>query len=69
VIGHSVSVTRHSHQMRWRFSSGVSFAASIVQVVVMSATAAAVHAIPLLVVLCAGVYAWSTWWYGRLMEQ
>ena len=60
---------RHSHQMRWRFSSGVSFGASIIQVVVMSATAAAVHTIPLLVFLCAGVYAWSTWWYGRIMEQ
>ncbi len=68
-MGHHASVTRHSHQMRWRFSSGVSFGASIVQVVVMSATAAAVHAIPLLVFLCVGVYAWSTWWYGRIMEQ
>jgi hypothetical protein len=68
-MGHHASVTQHSHQVRWRFSSGVSFAASIFQVIVMSATAAAVHAIPLLVILCAGVYAWSTWWYGRLMEQ
>ena len=68
-MGHHASVTHHSDQMRWRFSSGVSFGAGIFQVVVMSAAAAAVHAIPLLVVLCAGLYAWSTWWYGRVMEQ
>ena len=68
-MGHHVSVTHHSDQMRWRFSSGISFATSIFQVGVISATAAAVHAIPLLVVPCAGVYAWSTWWYGRVVEQ
>jgi hypothetical protein len=68
-MGHHASVTRRSGQMRWRFSSGASFTASIFQVIVMSATAAAVHAIPLLVILCAGIYAWSTWWYGRAMEQ
>jgi len=68
-MGHHASVTRHSDQLRWRFSSGVSFGTSIFQVVVMTATAAAVHAIPLLIVLCAGVYAWSTWWFGRVMEQ
>jgi len=68
-MGHYASVTHHSDQMRWRFSSGVSFGTSILQVVVMTSTAAAVHAIPLLVVLCAGVYAWSTWWFGRVMEH
>lgn len=67
--GHHASVTHHSNQVRWRFSSGVSFAASVFQVVVISAAAAAVHAIPLLVLPCAGVYAWSTWWCGRLLEQ
>jgi hypothetical protein len=69
IIGHHASVTHHSNQVRWRFSSGVSFGTSIFQILVMSATAAAVHAIPLLVVLCAGGYAWSTWWYGRMLEQ
>jgi hypothetical protein len=68
-IGHHASVTHHSNQMRWRFSSGLSFGTSIFQVVAMTATAAAVHAIPLVIVLCAGVYAWSTWWSGRVMEQ
>jgi hypothetical protein len=68
-MGHRASVTRRSGQMRWRFSSGVSFGASIFQVAVIAATAAAVHAIPLLICLCAGVYAWSTWWYGRVVEQ
>ena len=35
----------------------------------MSLAAAAVHAFPLLILLCAGVYAWSTWWGGRVLEQ
>ncbi len=68
-IGHHPSAIHHSGQVRWRFSSGVSFATSIFQVVVMSATAAAVHAIPTLIVLFGGVYAWSTWWCGRVLEQ
>jgi hypothetical protein len=67
--GHHASVTHHSNQVRWRFSSGVSFVMSVFQVAVMSAAAAAVHAIPLLVLPCAGVYVWSTWWCGRLLEQ
>lgn len=67
--GHHASVTHHSNQVRWRFSSGVSFATSVFQVVVMSVAAAAVHAVPLLVLLCAGVYGWSTWWCGRVLEQ
>ncbi len=67
--GHHASVTRHSDQARWRFSRGISFVMSVFQVVVMAAAAAAVHAIPLLVLPCAGVYAWSTWWCGRLLEQ
>jgi hypothetical protein len=68
-MGHHASVTHHSGQLRWRFSSGVSFGTSILQVGVMTATAAAVDAIPLLVVLCVSGYAWSTWWYGRVMER
>jgi hypothetical protein len=68
-VGHHVSVIHHSDQVRWRFSSGVSFATSIFQVVVMSATAAAVHAIPLLVILCAAVYVWSIWRYGGAVER
>jgi len=69
MVGHYASVTHHSHQAPWRFSSGVSFGASIFQVVVMCATAAAVHAPPLLVLPAFGAYAWSTSWYGRLLEQ
>ena len=68
-MGHHASVMHRGGQMRWRFSSGVSFATSILQVAVMTATAAAVYGIPLLLILCAGVYAWSTWWFGRVMEQ
>lgn len=67
--GHHASVIHHSNQVRWRFSSGVSFGLSIFQVTGMSLAAAAVHAFPLLVLLCAGVYAWSTWWSGRVLEQ
>jgi hypothetical protein len=68
-MGHHASVTHHSDQVRWRFSSGLSFGTSILQVFVMCATAAAIHAIPLLIVPCVGIYAGSTWWYGRVMEQ
>jgi hypothetical protein len=68
-MGHHASVRRHSDQIRWRFSSGVSFGSSIFQVAVMSGIAAAVRAMPLLLVLCAGAYAWSTWWYGRMLER
>jgi hypothetical protein len=68
-VGHHVSVIHHSDQMRWRFSSGVSFATSIFQVVVMSAGAAAVHAMPLLIILCVAVYAWSTWRYGSVINR
>jgi hypothetical protein len=68
-MGHHASVRHHSDQMRWRFSSGVSFGSSLFQVALMSGTAAAVRAMPLLLVVCAGAYAWSTWWYGRMLEQ
>jgi hypothetical protein len=68
-IGHHMSVTHHSDQVRWRFSSGISFGASILHVVVMAASAAAVHAVPVLIVVCSGGYIWSTWRYGRVLEQ
>lgn len=68
-VGHHASVIHHSGQVRWRFSSGVSFGTSIFQIAVMTATAAAVNTIPLLLIVCAGGYAWSTWWYGRVLEM
>ncbi len=67
--GHHASVTHHSNQVRWRFSSGVSFGMSVLHVAVTAAAAAAVHAMPLLVLPCAGAHAWSTWRCGRLIEQ
>src|SRR5262249_42227620 len=67
--GHHVSVVHHSNQARWRFSSGISFGTSIFQVIVMCLAAAAVHAFPLLLLLCAGGYVWSTWWGGHVLEQ
>ena len=68
-MGHHWSVAHHSDQVRWRFSSGVSFGASLFQIAVMAAAAAMVHALPPLLVVCAGVYVWSAWWYGRVLEQ
>jgi hypothetical protein len=67
-MGHHASVAHHSDQVRWRFSSGVSFGSSIFQVIIMCGAAAAVYAIPLLLVVCAGAWLWSTWWYGRVLE-
>jgi hypothetical protein len=64
-IGHRASVAHHSDQVRWRFSSGLGFADSILQVIAMAAAAAAVHSMPLLLLPCAGIYAGSVWWYGR----
>ena len=68
-MGHHASVNHHSDQMRWRFSSGVSFGAAVVQVVVMSAAAAAVNAMPFVTIICAGAYVWSTWRYGRVLNE
>ena len=68
-MGHYASVTHHGGQVRWRFSSGLSFGSSIVQVVIMAGAAAAVEAIPLLLAVCAGAYALSTWWFGRVLEE
>lgn len=67
--GHNASVTQHSNQVRWRFSSGIGFGMSIFQILAMSIAAAAVHQLPILVLVCAGAYVWSTWWAGRLLEQ
>jgi hypothetical protein len=64
-MGHHASVIQHRDQTRWRFSTGSSFGASIFQVIVLAMAAASVRTIPLLMVLCAGAYIWSTWWYGR----
>ena len=68
-IGHRASVAHHSGQVRWRFSSGVGFGDSLLQVIALGIAAAAVHAMPVLLVPCAGVYAGSVWWYGRAIEK
>jgi hypothetical protein len=68
-MGHHASVHHHSDQVRWRFSSGISFGVGIFQVVIMSATAAAVHAMPWLLIVCAAAYAWSTRSYGGVLER
>jgi hypothetical protein len=64
-MGHHFSVAHHSDQIRWRFSSGVSFGPSLLQVVVMTAAAASIHSLP----LCVAAYVWSTWWHGRVFER
>ncbi|HKE22216.1 MAG TPA: hypothetical protein VKB88_07475 [Bryobacteraceae bacterium] len=68
-MGHHSSVAHHSDQVRWRFSSGVSFGASLLEIIIMTAAAAMVHALPPLLVVCAGFYLWSVWWFGRMLEQ
>jgi hypothetical protein len=65
-IGHAASVTERREQTRWRFSTGVSFGAGIIQVLVMTLLAAAtVYASPFMLAPCIAIYIWSTWWYGR----
>ena len=66
--GHHASASQHSNQVRWRFSSGIGFGMSLFQVVALSVAAAAVHQFPILLLVCAGAYAWSTWWAGRVLE-
>jgi hypothetical protein len=68
-IGHHSSVTHHSDQVRWRFSSGVSFGASLFQIIVMTAAAALVRTLAPLLAVCAAAYVWSVWWYGRVLEE
>lgn len=68
-MGHPASVSHHSNQVRWRFSSGVSFGSSLLHVVVMAATAAAVHTMPYLLLPLSAVYLWSTWNSGRALER
>ena len=68
-VGHHPSVTQHSNQVRWRFSSGIGFGMSLFQVIALSIAAAAVHQLPILVLVCAGAYVWATWWSGRVLEQ
>lgn len=68
-IGHPASVKHRSSQVRWRFSSGISFGIGLLQASVMCAAAVAVHSVPALVLLCIGAYGWSTWWGGRALEQ
>jgi hypothetical protein len=67
--GHHASVTHHSNQVHWRFSGGNSFGMSLFQVVALSAAAAAVYHLPLLMLFCIAAYAWTTWWSGRLLER
>lgn len=68
-MGHHPSVTQRNHQVRWRFSSGVSFGTSLVEVIVTAGTAAAVHTYPLLAIAAAAAYAGSLWWFGHVLEE
>ena len=68
-IGHQSSVAHHNDQVRWRFSSGVSFGASLFQIVIMTAAAAMVHSLPPVLAVAVAAYLWSAWWYGRALER
>jgi len=68
-FGHLVSLGAQREQARWRFASGASFAASLMQVFVMTAAAAGVNAFGFWVAAtCGAVYALSTWWCGKAMS-
>jgi hypothetical protein len=68
-VGHRASVAHHSDQVRWRFSSGVGFGDSLLQVIAMAVAAVAVHTTPVLLVPCIAVYAGSVSWFGRSIEK
>jgi len=68
-VGHASSVNERREQVRWRFSSGASFGASVLQLVLLAGAAGTVHAHPLIILAVIGGYILSTWWYGRALER
>lgn len=68
-LGHHVSVLRRNHQVRWRFSSGISAGTSILHLVIMCAAAAAVQRTPGLLLVCALAWGVSLWRYGRALDE
>lgn len=69
-MGHEPSVVRPRKQTRWRFSSGASVVYGIFQAVLMAMAAAGVFfSSPLVLIPCAGAWAFSVWYCGRVMER
>jgi len=69
VVGHASSVNERREQVRWRFSSGASFGASALQVVLLGGAAGTVETYPLVIVGVTAAYLGSTWWYGITLEH
>ena len=69
-VGHRASVAQLQEQARWRFQTSSSFGGSLVQMILMilAATGTA-YASPLVLFVSAASYAWSTWWFGRVLEE
>jgi hypothetical protein len=68
-VGHGISVERHGDEKRWRFQTSHSFPAAIIQLLLMSTAGAGAAWNPLVLALCAVIYAVSTWVAGRALEQ
>jgi hypothetical protein len=69
-IGHYDSVLRWHPEVRWRFSTSASLQGSIVQIIAMIASGAAVVNFSRLILIpCAIGYGVSTWWFGREMDR
>ena len=68
-VGHASSVNEQREQMRWRFSSGASFGASLLQLVLLAGAAATVQVHTAIIVPVVAGYIGSAWWYGRAFER
>jgi hypothetical protein len=69
-IGHYDSVTRWHNEVRWRFSTSASLQGSIVQILAMIASGAAVVNFSRFVLIpCIAAYGASVWWFGREMDK
>ena len=68
-VGHRDSVMKIREQTRWRFQTSGSMAGSLLQMVLMIfAGVSSVYASPFILLACIGLYAGSTWWFGRTLE-
>lgn len=68
-VGHAASVRQRREQTRWRFSSGASVGAGLLQVLFLAGAAGTVFANALFILPVVAGYLGSTWWYGRVIER
>jgi hypothetical protein len=70
-IGHENSVNAPRGQVRWRFSTGgVFLMKGAVQVAFIGMAASSIFlSSALFLIPCAAAWAWSLWWYGRLVDR